>query len=132
MCTPTARRLGLEEESGHGCPHVKVREIQTSTPQLRLQEMRLRKTAGKVPLSRLLPGLLPSPGSKNLWLSQHCALIYLLTLCFPPSLSTLHPFQAPSLPLALSTHSSNEQMSDVPLSNLLKLAWQEIITFDDI
>lgn len=64
--------------------------------------MWLLQTAGKVLPHRVLPGLLPLPGSKNLWLSQHCALIYPLTLCFSPSLPTLHPFQIPSLPHSCS------------------------------
>lgn len=47
----------------------------------------------------VFPGLLPPPGSKTLWLSQRCSLIYPLTLCLslhPPSLSQTHSSISPS------------------------------------
>lgn len=54
----------------------------------------------------VFPGLLPSSGSKTLWLSQHCSHIYPLTLClslpppcFSPSLSLCVRHTTPSLPL---------------------------------
>lgn len=65
----------------------------------------------------VFPGLLPSPGSKTLWLSQSCSLIYPLTLCLslpPPSLSLSDTLLHLSLSLMLSpfpsTHSSNEHI----------------------
>lgn len=77
----------LEHKLHSGCLHVKM------LPNIQASGSGCRRCSWK-PLvwacRAASPGLLPSPGSKTLWLSQRCSLIYPLTLCLclpPPCVS---------------------------------------------
>lgn len=84
-----------------GCLHVNTHQVQTSKhPAQAAGDAPGNSWFGPTELCAF-PGLLPSSGSKMLWLSQHCSHIYPLTLC----LSLPPPCFSPSLSLC-QTHYS--------------------------
>lgn len=109
-----------------GCLHVNTHQVQTSKhPAQAAGDAPGNSWFGPTELC-VFPGLLPSPGSKMLWLSQHCSLIYPLTLCLslpPPCFSLslslsdtlLHLSLSLKLSSILSTSSPNEH---ILLSNI--------------